>query len=48
MVGPVIDISQKDAGWSQVSTDVLVLILLIVVLLGIVVIAARRQSDRGV
>jgi ABC-2 type transport system permease protein len=48
MVGPVIDISQKDAGWSQVSTDVLVLILLIVVLLGIVVMAARRQSDRGV
>lgn len=48
MIGPIIDISQKDATWSQVAQDVYVLmglILLLVILLNFV---SRRESAQEV
>lgn len=48
MIGPIMDISQKDAPWSQVAGDVYILIGLIIVLLIAIGLIARRESDNEV
>lgn len=46
MIGPIMDISQRDASWTQVSTDIYILIGLIVLLIAILRWIARRESSR--
>lgn len=48
MLGPLMDISQKDAGWSQIATDVYILVALLLLLLGAVVLIARREGAKGI
>jgi ABC-2 type transport system permease protein len=48
MIGPLMDISQRDADWSQVATDVYILIGLLLVLIVLLGWVARRESRRGV
>lgn len=48
MLGPLMDISQKDAGWSQVGPDVYILVALLLLLLGVVILVARRESAKGI
>jgi ABC-2 type transport system permease protein len=47
MIGPLMEISQKDASWPQVSTDIYILIGLIVVLIAVLAWVSRRESRRG-
>jgi ABC-2 type transport system permease protein len=46
MVGPLMEISQNDASWPQVSTDIFILIGLIVLLVAFLGWFARRESGR--
>ena len=48
MIGPLMDISQRDATWSQVATDIYILIGLIVVMIAILGWLARRESLKAV
>ncbi len=48
MVGPIINISQKDATWSQVAQDVYVLMGLILLLVVLLTFVSRRESAREV
>jgi ABC-2 type transport system permease protein len=48
MIGPIMDVSQKDASWSQVAGDVYILIGLIIVLLIAIGLIVRRESDSEV
>lgn len=48
MIGPIIDISQSDATWSQVSQDVFILIAMVLILIGLLALIARRESAKGV
>jgi ABC-2 type transport system permease protein len=47
MIGPIMDISQRDASWSQVAADIYILIGLIVLLIAILGWVARRESAKG-
>jgi len=47
MIGPLMEISQKDASWPQVSTDIYILIGLIVVLSAVLAWVSRRESRKG-
>lgn len=48
MIGPIMEVSQNDASWSQIAGDVYILIGLIVALLVIVGFIARRESAKEV
>lgn len=48
MIGPIVDISQKDAPWAQVAQDVYILIALILLLVGILAVVARREISKEV
>ena len=48
MIGPIMDISQRDASWSQVAADIYILIGLIALLIVILGWVARRESAKGV
>ena len=48
MIGPIIDISQKDATWSQVAQDVYVLMGLILLLVVLLTFVSRRESAKEV
>ncbi len=48
MIGPIIEISQKDATWSQVAQDVYVLMGLILLLVVLLTFVSRRESAREV
>lgn len=48
MIGPIIEISQNNASWSQVSTDIFILFALVIVLIGIIAVIARRESAKEV
>lgn len=47
MIGPIMDISQRDASWSQVAADIYILIGLIALLIVILGWVARRESAKG-
>lgn len=47
MIGPIMDISQRDASWSQVAADIYILIGLIALLIVILGWVARRESTKG-
>lgn len=46
MIGPIMEISQNDAAWSQIAGDIYILIGLIIILLIVVGLIARRESDK--
>ncbi len=48
MIGPIIDISQKNATWSQVAQDVYVLMGLILLLVALLTIVSRRENAKEV
>ncbi len=48
MIGPIIDISQKDATWSQVAQDVYVLMGLILLLVVLLTFVSRHESAKEV
>ena len=48
MIGPIIDISQKDATWSQVAQDVYVLMGLILLLVVLLTFVSKRESAKEV
>lgn len=48
MIGPIIDISQKDATWAQVAQDVYVLMGLILLLVVLLTFVSRRESAKEV
>jgi len=48
MIGSIIDISQKDATWSQVAQDVYVLMGLILLLVVLLTFVSRRESAKEV
>jgi ABC-2 type transport system permease protein len=48
MIGPIMDISQHDATWSQIAGDVYILIGLIIALIAVVAVIARRESAKEV
>lgn len=48
MIGPIMEISQNDASWSQVAGDIYILIGLIIIMLFAVGLIARRESDKEV
>lgn len=48
MIGPIIDISQKDATWSQVAQDVYILMGLILLLVVLLTFISRRESAKEV
>lgn len=48
MIGPIMDITQHDATWSQIAGDVYILFGLIITLIAVVVIIARRESAKEV
>ena len=48
MIGPIIDISQRDATWSQVAQDVYVLMGLILLLVVLLTFVSRRESAKEV
>ena len=48
MIGPIMDISQQNATWSQIAGDVYILIGLIIGLIAVVAVIARRESAKEV
>jgi ABC-2 type transport system permease protein len=48
MIGPIMEISQRDATWSQVAVDIYILIGLILFLFGALYWVARRETARAV
>jgi ABC-2 type transport system permease protein len=48
MIGPIMDITQNDATWSQIAGDVYILIGLIIALIAVVAVIARRESAKEV
>lgn len=48
IVQPVVEISQRGAGWAEVAPDVAILCVLIALLLGVVYAVTRRQTQAGV
>jgi ABC-2 type transport system permease protein len=48
MIGPIMDISQHDATWSQIAGDIYILIGMIIALIAVVAVIARRESAKEV
>ena len=48
MIGPIMDVSQQDASWSQIASDVYILFALIIGLIALVAVIARRESAKEV
>ena len=48
MIGPIMDISQRNATWSQIAGDVYILTALVIGLIALVAVIARRESANEV
>lgn len=48
MIGPIMDLSQHESTWSQIASDVYILVGLIIALLAVVAVIARRESAKEV
>ena len=46
MIGPIMDITQNDANWSQIAGNVYILVGLIIALIAVVAVIARRESAK--
>ena len=48
MIAPIIEISQNNASWRQVSSDIFILLGIVIMLIGIIAVIARRESGKEV